>query len=750
MADQQLALALGRLRALFAPEPGEWRVTTQAGVCLCCVQLPRLYDLRGRAHAPRIERVCGPQTIGQYPAVRIRGRYPQVHGLRVDSWWYFDPSEEFLWADITLHNPRRAMHRGNLWDLGDPGSVWFRGLQVAVLSDCLNHGVHYQVEPGEPYRRAERCVQIYQDSSGGRHWDSANHVGHDGRVTCRFPGYRVWDGESVREGRRACPVVALVGEHCRAAAIVRGFWEEFPKAIEATPGQLVLGLFPTQAAVPFELQGGEQKTHRFWIHLGEDLPDRSAPPIRSLPQRWKGELSQDAYTTIPGLPPPAGDPQVLRELDALLDHFLHGPRGLYALREEVDEYGWRNFGDLFADHEELHYHGARPLISHYNNQFDVLCGFLLQWRRTGEDHWLDLADGLARHIIDIDIYHTDKDRSAYNGGLFWFTDHYLHAHTSTHRTFSRHNRRPGMPYGGGPGAEHNYTTGLLLYHRLTGYPLAAEAVRSLADWVLAMDDGTRTCWGLFDDGPTGRATLGGIGRAAANSINALLDGWLLTENSRYLEYAQILIHRCIHPELDLDGLDLLNAENHWSYTMFVVSLAKYLECKVRAGQVDAHYAYAQASLVHLGRWMLARERPYFDRKEELQYPTEAWPAQELRKANALRLAAMHTSGTSRQQMWDRGDALARRAWHDLQGCERPTTARAMAIVMTEGLRDAYLRQRPAIVFPQGPAPPRWEPWKPFVPQRQRIVQQLRSPRGVLSLVAHAAMPWCWPRVLQGT
>jgi hypothetical protein len=148
--------------------------------------------------------------------------------------------------------------------------------------------------------------------------------------------------------------------------------------------------------------------------------------------------------------------------------------------------------------------------------------------------------------------------------------------------------------------------------------------------------------------------------------------------------------------------------------------------------------------------MLARERPYFDRKEELQYPTEAWPAQELRKANALRLAAMHTSGTLRQQLWDRGDALARRAWHDLQSCERPTTARAMAIVMTEGLRDAYLRQRPAIVFPQGPAPPRWEPWETFVPQRERLLRKLRSPRGVLSLVAHAAMPWCWPRVLQGT
>jgi hypothetical protein len=183
--------------------------------------------------------------------------------------------------------------------------------------------------------------------------------------------------------------------------------------------------------------------------------------------------------------------------------------------------------------------------------------------------------------------------------------------------------------------------------------------------------------------------------------------------------------------------------------VFSVNLARYFRCKAHAGQIDVRYAYAQASLVHLGRSMLARERPYFDRKEELQYPTEAWPAQELRKANALRLAAMHTSGTLRQQLWDRGDALARRAWQDLQGCPRPTTARAMAIVMTEGLRDASLRQRPALVFPQGPAPPRWEPWEPFVPQRERILRSIRSPVGVICLLVRAAMPWRWPRVLKG-
>ena len=92
----------------------------------------------------------------------------------------------------------------------------------------------------------------------------------------------------------------------------------------------------------------------------------------------------------------------------------------------------------------------------------------------------------------------------------------------------------GSSYGGGPSCEHNYTTGLLHYHFLTGSPEARESVLSLADWVIRMDDGRNTVFGLLDNGPTGAASatvsedFHGPGRGAGNSINALLDGWILT------------------------------------------------------------------------------------------------------------------------------------------------------------------------------------------------------------------------------
>ena len=73
---------------------------------------------------------------------------------------------------------------------------------------------------------------------------------------------------------------------------------------------------------------------------------------------------------------------------------------------------------------------------------------------------------LAAHVIDIDIYHCDRDKTAYNRGLFWHTVHYVDADTATHRSYPK----AGKVCGGGPSCEHNYTTGLMLHYFLTGDP----------------------------------------------------------------------------------------------------------------------------------------------------------------------------------------------------------------------------------------------------------------------------------------
>ncbi len=74
------------------------------------------------------------------------------------------------------------------------------------------------------------------------------------------------------------------------------------------------------------------------------------------------------------------------------------------------------------------------MVSHYNNQYDFRRRASLPVPAHGRPPLVGAGRGAARHVIDIDIYHTDEDKAAYNGGMFWHTFHYGHADTATHRS----------------------------------------------------------------------------------------------------------------------------------------------------------------------------------------------------------------------------------------------------------------------------------------------------------------------------
>ena len=146
--------------------------------------------------------------------------------------------------------------------------------------------------------------------------------------------------------------------------------------------------------------------------------------------------------------------------------------------------------------------------------------------------------------------------------------------------------------------------------------------------------------------------------------------------------------------MDIAALNLLETELRWSYTVFLSVLGRYLALKSEAGELDVMYAYARSCLTTFASWMLENEAPYFDHPEKLDYPTETWAAHELRKANVLRLGAQHADEPLRSRLTVHGNELAERAWSDLLRFKSRDVARAVAIMMVEGTRDAYFRSRP--------------------------------------------------------
>jgi len=707
-----------------------------------------LADKRGRKLRPQVEHVSLEATGPVRATVRLEGRFRGRSPCHWVARLCFFAGTALVRVRFTLHNPRKAQHKGGLWDLNDPGSIHFQ--ELALTLGAPQGPVSWVAEPSQPAEQTPGTFEIYQDSSGGEAWQSRSHIDHSGESPSQFRGYRVRHAAGETYGLRATPLVTLQTPAGAISAAFTEFWQQFPKAITVENGRLTLGLFPHQAKRTHELQGGEQKTHTCWLHFQPGTGGADALAWLHQPA-WMA-ASPEAYQEA-GVWKYLGIKRSAPEerYDRLLENVLDGPESIKVRREITDEFGWRHFGDWYADHEQAYFTGSAPIISHYNNQYDVVLGCLLHYLRTGDRRWWDLADPLARHVTDIDIYHTTEDKAAYNGGLFWHTDHYKDAATSTHRCYSRANQIQGRHYGGGPCNEHNYTTGLLFYYYLTGEPTAREAVLSLANWVIGMDEGRGNIFGLVDDGPTGSASrtteadYHGPGRGCGNSVNALLDGWLLTAEARYLNKAEELIRRAIHPADDVATRDLLNVELRWSYTVFLTVLARYLDLKAEAGQQDAMFAYAQASLRRYATWMLDHETAYFDDPSKLEYPTETWAAQELRKANVLRLAAAHADEAMRPRLLKRGRELADRAWDDLFRFEKPGTTRALAIVLTEGLKDAVFRGGASFAatrvvtqpIPDGPAR--------FIPQRQRVLAQIKSIRGLSRTLLRLTNPYRWAR-----
>ena len=672
-----------------------------------------LTDEGGHACLPHIDDLAvetkGPLRV----TIRARGEFkaPSRAGLgRFVVRLSFYAGSAFVQMQITLHNPQAARHPGGLWDLGDEGSVYFKDLSLHIpMRTKLAPRLAWTSNPLESLKSSLASdLQIYQDSSGGENWRSTNHVNRFGQVMQCFRGYRVKAGESlIEEGHRATPVLAVHGETGGVAATVNKFWQNFPKALEVHGNKLGIGLFPAQYNDVFELQGGEQKTHTIYLQFtgpGEEQAELVWVHDRLMPQAapdYHAESKACSY-----LSPLYQDQNA--ECRTLVESAIVGRQSFCARREMIDEYGWRHFGELYADHEAIGHTGAMPLVAHYNNQYDVIYGAIVEYLRGGDRRWFELATDLARHVIDIDIYHTEKDRPAYNGGLFWHTDHYLDVGTATHRTYSKMDleAKDARFYGGGPSNEHNYTTGLLHYYYLRGDETAREAVLSLADWVIAMDHGSQRPLGFIDPRPTGLASstvtrdYHGPGRGAGNSINALLDAYVLTSQKRYFAKADQLIRRCVHPRDDIEKRNLDDPEHRWSYLVFLQSLAKYLDVKIEKGEIDYMYAYAQASLLHYAEWMLEHEVPYATVLHKVAIPTETWPAQDIRKSVVFHLAAKHASGGLREKFREKASLFFQTCIRDLLSFSTSTLTRPIVLLLTNAYVHPYFQQHSQEVAPQ--------------------------------------------------
>jgi len=707
----------------------------------------QLADKKGRKCLPQIDTFV-PEELGPLRCtLRANGRFVLPSGKPFANFTAritFFANLSFVQMEFAIHNPKAALHPGGLWDLGDLGSIFFRDLSLILHGAGTVQGVEWRAEANKSIITTQKTnLLLHQDSSGGANWESTNHVNYANQPTVSFRGYRVLEPGShsenpIDDGLRASPYLKIKTTAGWLAGTVQYFWQNFPKALRVQDGKLSIGLFPAESNNPFELQGGEQKRHTMLLDFGlaenDTLIAQYQAPLHVVIKPDWVEKSE----TIPYFVPQKHDPN--DRYIAYINNVIEGPHSFSEKREVADEYGWRNFGDSYADHEAVNHQGSGIFVSHYNNQYDLIYGAIVHFLRTGDWRWRELFVQAARHTIDIDIYHTDKDKPAYNHGMFWHTDHYRDAGTCTHRVYSR-KTLPALPsgkYGGGPSNEHNYSSGLLYYYYLTGDQEAYNGVLGLGEWVISMDDGSRTILGFIDEGPTGLASqtasveYHGPGRGAGNSINVLLDAYHLTNKREYIAKAEQLIQRCIHPDDDIAGLHLDEPEYRWSYLVFLQVLGKYLDLKVELGETDFYFLYGRDSLIHYADWMAEKEVPYKEVLDRVKIPTETWPATDIRKNCVFHLAYKYCQPAKREKYSEKALFFFDHCLAELLSFETAYLTRPLVILAVNGFIHSYFQKNGNCCVSHQQHHYNFGKPMLFVPQRMRfkaeIIRKLQEAR----------------------
>ncbi len=300
----------------------------------------------------------------------------------------------------------------------------------------------------------------------------------------------------VAQGERAEGWVDASSQRAGLAAMVRHFWQQFPKELAIEQNTMIVYLHPPRANTDegqeldpepdpkrytrrrtfYSPREGLAKTYQLLIH-----PHRGPGDAKAL---------HALYETFQAMPRLISSPQWMSRSEAF-GHLIetghwsqgydaHMMHDFYEPSIEAKRrggglavlYGWRDYGDRLRPGWVDIWNGKR-IPGFYNDTHVGARSFLAQYARTGDERWFELGEAATRHWMDIDVSHANRlghwKRSGkyvgYGPG---------EAHMIKHEMVDHHCRNVHTG--------HAHISGLPDYYLLTGDARALEVLHEVGTW----------------------------------------------------------------------------------------------------------------------------------------------------------------------------------------------------------------------------------------------------------------------------
>ena len=532
--------------------------------------------------------------------IRVKGSFGPATApvLEWTAWYHFYAGTARVKLAFTLenngHGGRTGTGNARNADIGGINCVFFDDMSLRL--PLAVGGAPAAVVGGEQAHSVERVqapVVLYQDSSGGPHWDRYRdpklHPRPNSYVS--FRGYRVLVGDrEAGSGDRAAGWLSVSGTRGGAVVCLRDFWQSFPKALAVeADGTIEIGLFPGRYAGDFPLRSGEHKTHE--ILFAFRPPGRSAG-IAFEPARLEPSAEWFARTRALGDLHPfdvqryaAYEMRNLSAIGVFPEGVRPGP-SLLSRREEHCFYGWMDYGDVSMDFEAA--------SGQWGMKYDMDFHMAQHYARTLRPEWWGLFVAADRHTADIDIHHQPHYPGLHfvKGGVWAHSLHGEAGHRNPHRNHNHFTK--DLCFG---------ARGTAALHYLTGRWKAHDACLEIAENALAQYMSPQK-----DPGPPERNNRMGW-RGDACTLNRLLEGYLLGGDERLLRHARWQVASCA-----FDGKPPKHGPTSlWSSVFYMMALARFVEMfpddAAAKSYLLAHIETLRRSVQPDGIWYTVTPRP---------------------------------------------------------------------------------------------------------------------------------------------